>query len=175
MFKVKDPYPGEPPFMRLRTKPAVLRFHKYKIKKEPEAYWYSEALLYLPHENEEDLLNQINQAKSGGKQTWDLFVNKITHVKSQVMEFIEDNEEARLMASELFIDDNLTGEFMDPEGEQEIEDNRLDEFVQQEEFDHLDPEFFKINLKNSFAQLKYDHLNCYVLMHDKKISFKEKS
>ena len=98
--------------MRLRTKPAVLRFHKYKIKKEPEAYLYSEALLYLPHENEEDLLNQINQAKSGGKQTWDLFVNKITHVKSQVMEFLEDNEEARLMAAELFIDDNLSSPFL---------------------------------------------------------------
>ena len=59
------------------------------------------------------------------------------------MEFLEDNEEARLMAAELFIDDNLTGEFMDPEGEQEIGDNQLDEFVQQEEFEHLDPEFLE--------------------------------
>ena len=107
-------------------------------------------MLYLPHENEEDLLNQINQAKSGGKQTWDLFVNKITHVKSQVMEFLEDNEEARLMASELFIDDNLTGEFMNPEGEQEMEDNQLDEFVQQEEFEHLDPTFSEPPAENVF-------------------------
>ena len=41
VFKLNDPYPGEPPFMRLRKKPAALRFHKYKIDKDPETYWYS--------------------------------------------------------------------------------------------------------------------------------------
>ena len=36
-FKLIDPYPGEPPFMRLRKKPAVLRFHKYKLEKGADA------------------------------------------------------------------------------------------------------------------------------------------
>ena len=29
-IKLKDPYPGEPPFMKKRSFPAVLRFHKFK-------------------------------------------------------------------------------------------------------------------------------------------------
>ena len=57
------------------------------------------------------------------------------------MEFLDGNEEARVMAADMIIDNHLTGAFMDPEGEQENEDNRLDDFVQQEEFEHLDPEY----------------------------------
>ena len=53
--------------MRLRTKPAVLRLHKFKMEKDPDAYWFSEAMLYLPYEDEDDLVNQINQANSGSK------------------------------------------------------------------------------------------------------------
>ena len=96
----------------------------------------------MPHDNEEDLLNKINQAKSGGQETWEEFVNKIKYVKSQVMEYIEDTEEARLLASEV-IDTTLTGDIMDPEGEQEMEDNRLDTFEAVEEFEHLDPDFLE--------------------------------
>ena len=118
IFKLKSPFPGEPPFMKLRKFPAVLRFHKVKFEKDPDKYWFSEAMLYMPHKNEEDLLNKINQAKSGGPETWQEFVEKIQYVKSQVMEFIEDTELARLLASEV-VDNAVTGEYMDPEGEQE--------------------------------------------------------
>ena len=140
VFKLKDPFPGEPPFMKLRTRPAVLRFHKFKVDKDPEAYWFSEAILYMPHANEEDLIDKINKAKAGGEETWDTFVKQIMHVKNQVMEYLEDNEEARMMAAEMMIDNALTGEFMDPEGEQEIEDNQQDTNVQCDEFQHLDPD-----------------------------------
>ena len=115
IFKLKESFPGEPPFMKLRKFPAVLRFHKVKEQQNPDGYWFSEAMLYMPHDNEEDLLNKINQAKAGGQETWQEFVNKIKYVKSQVMEYIEDTEHARLMASEV-IDNAVTGEYMDPEG-----------------------------------------------------------
>ena len=46
------------------------------MNKDPEAYWFSEALLYFPQENEQDLLNKINEAKSGGHASWDTFVKK---------------------------------------------------------------------------------------------------
>ena len=55
------------------------------------------------------------------------------------MEYIEDTEHARLMASEV-IDNAVTGEYMDPEGEQELDDNRLDTF---EAEDDLDPGFLQ--------------------------------
>ena len=80
MFKLKDPYPGEPPFLKLRTQPAVLQIHKYNADKDPESYWFSEAILYLPHKDEEDLVKQIDEAKSGGPESWEIFVTKINHV-----------------------------------------------------------------------------------------------
>ena len=40
IFRLTNPYPGEPPFMKLRTKPAVLRFHKFKAENDLEAYWF---------------------------------------------------------------------------------------------------------------------------------------
>ncbi len=141
IFKLKDPYPGEPPFMKLRRQPAVLRHHKYKADKDPEAYWFSEAMLYLPHLDEEDLVAQISNAKSGGIEDWESFVKQIHNVKSQVMEFLDGNEEARIMAADMMLDNDLTGQFMDPEGEQDNEENRLEDFVQREEFEHLDPEY----------------------------------
>ena len=85
MLKLIDPYPGEPPFMKLRTKPAVLRFHKIKMEKDPGAYWFSEAMLYMPHYTEENLLQRIEQAKSGGQEAWEDFVQAISRVKSQVI------------------------------------------------------------------------------------------
>ena len=80
-FKLNDPYPGEPPFMKLRKQPAVLRLHKYKVENDPKAYWFSEAMLYLPHEDEEDLNQKIALAmKPGEEEAQKLFVDKITQV-----------------------------------------------------------------------------------------------
>ena len=97
--------------MKLRKKPAVLRFHKFKAEKDINAYWFSEAMLYLPHSNEEDLVTQIEAAKTGGSQTWEELVDKITFVKNQVMEYLQDNEEARMMTAETILYNTLTGEF----------------------------------------------------------------
>ena len=143
MFKLTNPYPGEPPFMKRRTKPAVLRFHKFKVETDPEAYWFSEALLYLPHTSEENLLHQIEEAKQQGEESWDQLIKQIAYVKGQVMPYLQDTEEARMMAemAEQMIDNATIGEFMDPEGEQEKDENKTDTIVQQDEFSHLDPEY----------------------------------
>ena len=85
ILKLNNPYPGEPPFLKLRTKPAVLRFYKIKMEKDPGAYWFSEAMLYTPHHTEEDLLQQIERAKTGGQEAWEGFVHAISLVKSQVI------------------------------------------------------------------------------------------
>ena len=152
VFKLKSPFPGEPPFMKLRTKPSVLRFHKYNAEKDPEAYWYSEALLYLPHRDEDDLQQKLNEAKENVDGAWGKLLTRISHVKSQVMEYIEENEEARIRASEMFINNITTGESMDPQGEQENEDDRLDTVIQQEEFQYLDPEFSLANDDDAFEK-----------------------
>ena len=152
VFKLNDPFPGEPPFMKLRKFPAVLRFRKIKVDKDPDAYWSSEAMLYMPHDSEEDLVNKIRQAKAGGTDTWFEFVNNIQYVKSQVMEYLEDTEEARLMANEMIIDNHVTGEQMDPEGEQELGDNRIDTFESIREFEHLDTNYVEDPAEHSFEK-----------------------
>ena len=130
-----------------------MRYHKYKYKEsDPDAYWFSEAMLYMPHDNEEDLLAKLHHAKSGGQETWQEFVNQIHHVKGQVMEYLEDAEEARLMASEMMINNAQTGEYMDPEGEQELDDNRLDTFDVLQEFNHLDPSFLEKPSEDTFEK-----------------------
>ena len=43
---IENPFPGEPPFMRKRKGPAVLRFHKTKQSVDPGTYFFAEALLY---------------------------------------------------------------------------------------------------------------------------------
>ena len=89
MVKLNAPYPGEPPFMKLRTKPAVLRFHKFNMEKNPGAYWFAEGMLYIPHHSEEDLLQRIEQAKSGGHEAWEEFIQAISLVKSQVISVVQ--------------------------------------------------------------------------------------
>ena len=141
MFRLKDPFPGEPPFMRLRKKPLVLRFHQYKVEKDPEGYWFSEAMLYTPFEDEDELTETISKAKIESGLAWETFFAKITHVKNQAMEFLEDHEEARMMAAELFIDSHLTGELIDPEGEQENTEDLQEVISQDVQFAHLDPDY----------------------------------
>ena len=54
-IKIEKPYPGEPPYMRKRSKPAVLRFHKINQERNPADYFFAEALLYTPFKSEEEL------------------------------------------------------------------------------------------------------------------------
>ena len=156
IFRLINPYPGEPPFMKLRTKPAVLRFHKFKAENDLDAYWFSEAMLYLPYTCEENLLQQLDEAKTGGEEKWEQFIKQITYVKAQVMPYLEDTEQARMMAemAEQIIDYTMIGELMDPEGEQERDENRTDieSIMQLDEFSHLDPEYVEPPLEDLFEK-----------------------
>ena len=54
------------------------------MEKDPSAYWFFEAILYLPHQTEHNLMQRIEVAKAGGQESWQEFVEAISHVKSQV-------------------------------------------------------------------------------------------
>ena len=153
-FQLNNPYPGEPFFMKLRQKPAVLRFHKFKQEKDADAFWFSEAILYIPHENEEHLNNQINSAKET-TETWKNFSDRINFVKSQVMENLAENELARLMAEDIIIDNDTTGENLNPEVEQELEDNRLEVYEQLPAFEHLDPDAIEARPKKDIREKSF--------------------
>ena len=93
-LKLRDVYPGEPPFMKKRKFPAVLRFHKFKIDTHPQEYFFSEALLYRPFKNEQDILEDLEIIDAG-----DLH-EQIQCVKGQVMEHLENVTEARYFVAE---------------------------------------------------------------------------
>ena len=133
---IDSPYSGEPPFMRKRKSPAVIRFHKVKEKADPAAYFDSEALLYAPFRSEEELEARVNNAAQDGYQT---LSEEIRLVKSQVMEYLESNEEARAMVEEATEKIKETGDLLDPEGEQEILDCEVEHLIMHPDYEHLDP------------------------------------
>ena len=61
-IKIDDPYPGEPPLMRKRNKPAVVRFHKPKQSVDTAKFFYAEALLYTPFRSEKELDERVTNA-----------------------------------------------------------------------------------------------------------------
>ena len=65
-IKIENPYPGEPPFMRKRNKPAVVRFHKPKRDVDPAKYFFAEALLYTPFRSEKELEERVENAAEDG-------------------------------------------------------------------------------------------------------------
>ena len=80
------------------------------------------------------------------------------------MEYIDENEEARSKAAEIFINNDLTGEHMDPQGEQDRYECELDGQVMHPDFEHLNPDF--LNLQNEkqvgerqFKPIEVDDIN----------------
>ena len=130
IIKLDHPHPGEPPFMRKRTKPAVLRFHKYKQDNNTEEYFYSEALLYTPFRTYHELDKRVELAAEDGYKTLE---KQIRNVKSQVMEFLESNEEARAMVEQAETE-NKIGDMMDAFGEQENEEDLEEEPIEHPEY-----------------------------------------
>ena len=133
-IEIDNPYPGEPQFMRKRSKPAVLRFHKLKQDTNPADYFFAEALLYTPFKTEEELQKRVDEASLDGYKE---LAEEIQAVKSQVMEHLESNEEARHMAEEAINKNKEMGEELDPEGEQEMEDCNREGILLHPEFEHL--------------------------------------
>ena len=132
-IKIDNPYPGEPPFMKKRNKPAVVRFHKPKKDVDPAKYFFAEALLYTPFRSEKELEQRVENAAQDGYKELELWINA---VKSQIMEHLESNEEARYMVEEANKKIEEIGDILDPHGEQENNDCNLEEPELFSEYEH---------------------------------------
>ena len=138
-IKIDNPFPGEPPLMRKRNKPAVVRFHKHKQSDDPAEYFFAEALLYTPFRSEKELEERVADAAKDGYAELEQWISA---VKCQVMEYLESNEEARYMVEESNRKIKETGEAMDPEGEQDNEDCENETLHMHPDYEHLDPDEF---------------------------------
>ena len=150
-IKLKDPFPGEPPYMKKRRHPAVLRFHKFKKDLNPLDFFFSEALLYKPFSNESILDNEIKDLNNLERNAHD---SKIRCVKSQVMEFLEDVSEARYFA-EAHQRNEDTGEVIDPQGEQEVDDCEYEGIIDHPDFPDLDLEALEEEVKKKSKEKTY--------------------
>ena len=118
IIKIKDPLPGELPFMRKRRSPAVLRFRKQKQEVNREKYALREMFLFDP--NSKEVLFEL----SGDEvmQRYERIKAQVVRVKRQVMEHLEDVEEARKFVEESNkLDLEETAAELDAANEQSIE------------------------------------------------------
>ena len=112
-IELKNDNFGGPQFMRKRTRPAALRFHKVKQHNDPDRYMIKELMLYYPlHEElQADDAEMLYMQKHGDDY-------KVEIVKRQVMPYLEGVEEARFYVEEAQkkLDLEETGIAMDPQG-----------------------------------------------------------
>ena len=136
LLKIRDPLPGEPSCMRRRTHPTALRFHKTKQATNPASFFKEEIMLYSPDWTEE-------MFDWSDEKVFCFFAeheDDINIVKKQVMEYLEDVQEARFFVEEANKELNLeeTAALVDPQNEQEDADlegeSQLDPALE-----HLDP------------------------------------
>ena len=132
-LELSDVFPGEPPLMKKRKYPAVLRFHKFKIDTHPKEYFFSEALLYKPFKTEQDIFDAIETQDAAQ------YSEEIQCVKEQVMEHLENVTEARY-----FVEENARNEEteidLDPEGIQENAECEYEGIVNHPDYPDFDLE-----------------------------------
>ena len=122
-FMLKNPLPGEPPYMKLRRK-VCLRWHKGT--KQSHEYFFKENQLYLPFtdedfedleaESEKECRERFMEAASENEPS------NVSKVKSQLMPHIEDVEEGRFKVEESLNKEQEAAEDLDAMNEQEKAD-----------------------------------------------------
>ena len=56
-LQLKDPMPGEPPFLRRRSFPRAIRFFKQKLETDPHKFYLQHLLLFWPFQDEKSLFS----------------------------------------------------------------------------------------------------------------------
>ena len=115
IITLTNPCPGEPKFLRKRKHPKALRFFKVKRDLNPSRFFLHELMMYKNFD-EKDYERWHDDEKC--QDDYILYKDKMQKVKSKIMEWLEDIEEARFFVEEdnkNDLDLEETGEIMDPE------------------------------------------------------------
>ena len=111
----ENPLPEEPKFLQKRRVPKALRFYKPKKDTNPSRFFLHELMMYRYFNKEDyDRWHDDDEAQ----KDYEKYKENITQVKSQLMEWMEDVEEARYFVEELMkdkIDLDETGTNLDAE------------------------------------------------------------
>ena len=138
LMKIENPCPGEPNSLRKRKHPKSLRFYKVKKDLNPARFFLHELMMYR-HFGQEDYDRW--QDDDMCIQDYEKHKENIKSVKSKVMEWMEDVEEARYFVEEVMkneVDIDEIGEKMDPQVHQDDIECDLDGLEEDEQYRHLD-------------------------------------
>ena len=143
IIKLTNSYPGEPKFLRKRRHPKALRFFKVKSDLNPARYFLHELMMYKSFDEKD--YDRWHDEEKCQEDYW-TYKDNIIKVKKQVMEWLEDVEEARFFVEEVSknnLDLEETGENMDPEKQREDVECEMEGIEEDENYIHLDPEGLK--------------------------------
>ena len=107
-------YQNEPRFMKLRSKPLVIRIHKYKMDTETHDYCLSQLELFYIFKDEDER----KKCEEDIEFCYDTYMSNqedINYVKRKSMPFMNYVEEAMDEARDIM--HNVIGETLDPENE----------------------------------------------------------
>ena len=102
IIEVNIAYEGEPGYLVRRKRPCVIRIHKYHKENDSKSYWFSEALLYVPFQTEDEICTKIDDIffPTFRPEKLENLKRDIHPVKSKVMQYLESVEEARILIEE---------------------------------------------------------------------------
>ena len=156
-IKLLNPRPGEPKYMRRRTR-QVARFHKINKTKHPHEYYYSQLQLYSEFRKESELEEEnIEKCKLlFEKKSNHSTLSKIQSVKSILMKHMDSVEEATENAQEM-VKSNI-GDTLDPALEQDNDDCVEIGFTDNSDFVFKDPSDLITQKENT---RRYKEINLY--------------
>ena len=97
-IQLEDPLPNEPPYMKKRSSAKALRFYKAKNDRDSTKFYLHELMLYQSF-NKERYMGWCNNSE-GCMEDYLKHEESIQKVKGQVMEWIQNVEEARMHIEE---------------------------------------------------------------------------
>ena len=156
-IKLKDLRPGEPKYMRRRSR-QVARFHKINRTKHPHEYYFAELQLYSEFRREYELEEEdFDKCKLLYEQTSEHNNKlKVQNVKSILMKHMESVEEGTERAKDML--KSKVGDTLDPALEQDNDDCAEIGFSENPDFAFKDPTDFLDNKEDS---KRYKAINLY--------------
>merc|ERR1711923_260896 len=144
MLPLKNPFPSTISWIKKRSRPAALRYHRYKKDNDHKRYMLSEVMKYMPvdQEVEDDQIEDLYNEMVDG-------VRKVEIVKRQVMPHLESVVEARYYLEQMMKDEvkadlqENAGARLDPMGMQDDEDCEDEGEEEHEDYLYCDPEMIK--------------------------------
>ena len=136
--------------MKKRNSPKALRFYKPKSDTNPGRYFLQELLLYKKFDKH--LYERWTTTEESCSNDYHEEAENIKRVKGNVMEWLEDVEEARMYVEETLnneVKTEETGTDMDAEKEQEIDDCEEEGVEEDPQYAHLNPDGFLKNVCES--------------------------